>query len=922
MKAFCSSSLFLVFSIQGVFGTHLRGGQITFHLVDCASYTYEVTLTIYTNTQSPVAPGNGVLNFGDGSTMIVPGLSSTVIDGATFVGEAIFKVIHQFPSKSSFGVSYAEQNRNEGVTNMEDSGESLFFLESFIFVNGMCDQPMGFTIPPVDRACSQFVFTHNPGIVAPSEDSISYQLVAPLAGLNIPVAGFQYPNSPNFYAGNYQQANETHNGPATLQIDAEGTLAWDAPGNLGEYGLAIKVLQWKLIDSTWVNMGWVIRDMQILVEDCHGKRPFLLLPADLCVHPGDEVQQTIRGYDDDSYPVTIEVNTVDNFFSSPPQFLNNNKLQSTLPPYDTANVRVKWIISCDLVSAQPYKIIFKISNHLPNGRRLFLFQTWRVTVVGQPPTYQSLSLDVSKKALEIHWAPYPCLNAPTIEIYRRTDHDAATEAPCQPGIPRSWGFSKVGESSTYNFTDTHLAPGATYCYRLLAVYQTPHHAWSAASKDTCIGPLVIDAPVITTVSVNQTDKVQGSIAVKWTSPFEINRTLFSPPYEYAVQRTKDSLNYRTITETNLMDTTWVDSKLDVVDSLYGYRVIVYSPSSIAGKNPIDTSALAFYPRLNYQALTNGIKLTWDASVPWSNQTPRYPWHYIYRKEAGSSQFLLMDSVNVDTLAIPKGYEYFDFGTKPNFPLAPNRGYVYKAETQGVYGNPRIREPLQNFSNEIWAQPIDKTPPCAPAITVQTTPCETLINRSPCTLNIYKNTIRWALSECYENDVAFYKIFFMESSSSDTIFLAATSDSVYVHDLTNSVAGCYQVLAVDRSGNVGALSSKSCIENCTYLFMPNVMTVNADGMNETFPDLIDQSGKREPLTCPRFVKELSLQIFNRWGKEVFSAKGAPGETEWRGQDQNGNELSSGLYYYTAKVFFYGLSPEKQTQNFTGSVSLIR
>jgi|GEM_PF-2231643 len=902
------------------FGTHLRGGQITLRLLDCTSNTYEITLTLYTNTQAGVTPGGGTLNFGDGSSVVVPQLTSAIIDDTFSVGQAVYKIDHQFPSKSGFTISYGEQNRNAGIINIQNSVETLFYLESFIMANSACDQPMTFTIPPIDRACSKFIFSHNPGIVAPANDSISCQLVIPLAGLNTPITGFQNPNASNFYSGNYQQSNEAGSGPPTLQINADGTLLWDAPGELGQYDICIKVFQWKLIDSVWVNSAWVIRDMQILVEDCGASRPYLSLPPDLCVHPGQVIQQLIKGHDDNSNPVTIEVVTVDNFFSSPPQFVNSHKIQSTLAPNDTANIKVKWSISCDEVKPQPYKIIFKISNHLPNGSRLFSFQTWHITIVGQAPTCQSLALDVSKKSLKIQWNTYPCANASAMEIYRRVDHDAGATTECQAGIPRSWGFAKIGESSSNNFTDSHLAAGATYCYRLLAIYQGPNNAVSIASKDTCIGPLVIDAPVITNVSVNQTDKEQGIVIVKWTSPFEINRSLFPPPYQYVVQRTKDSVNYFTVA--NTMDTTMVDSKLDVTDSVYGYRIIVYSPTSIAGNNPIDTSALAFYPRLNYRPLANGIKLTWDAAVPWSNQSPRFPWHYIYRREIGTTKFVLMDSINVDTLTIPKGYVYYDFGVKPGYPLNANSVYVYKVVTQGVYGNPKIGEPLQNFSNETSAQPIDKIPPCAPQLNVQTTSCETLINSLPCAVNDYKINLGWTYPETCGNDIAYYKVFFMESITSDTALILTTTDLTFVHDRPNSLAGCYQVLAVDRSGNVGELSSKNCIENCTHIFLPNVITANGDGINETFPNLIDQTEKREPVKCPRFVKEISMQIFNRWGKEVFSIDGQPGAIEWRGLDQHGRELSSGVYYYSAKVFFYSLAPENESQNFTGSVSLFR
>ena len=130
------------------FGTHLRGGQITLRLLDCTSNTYEITLTLYTNTQAGVTPGGGTLNFGDGSSVVVPQLTSAIIDDTFSVGQAVYKIDHQFPSKSGFTISYGEQNRNAGIINIQNSVETLFYLESFIMANSACDQPMTFTIPP------------------------------------------------------------------------------------------------------------------------------------------------------------------------------------------------------------------------------------------------------------------------------------------------------------------------------------------------------------------------------------------------------------------------------------------------------------------------------------------------------------------------------------------------------------------------------------------------------------------------------------------------------------------------------------------------------------------------------------------------------------------------------------------------------
>ena len=53
-------------------------------------------------------------------------------------------------------------------------------------------------------------------------------------------------------------------------------------------------------------MGYVRRDMQILVDDCDNLRPDLILPPDTCVVAGTILDETILGIDPDNDDVKIE----------------------------------------------------------------------------------------------------------------------------------------------------------------------------------------------------------------------------------------------------------------------------------------------------------------------------------------------------------------------------------------------------------------------------------------------------------------------------------------------------------------------------------------------------------------------------------------------------------------------------------------
>jgi gliding motility-associated-like protein len=91
------------------------------------------------------------------------------------------------------------------------------------------------------------------------------------------------------------------------------------------------------------------------------------------------------------------------------------------------------------------------------------------------------------------------------------------------------------------------------------------------------------------------------------------------------------------------------------------------------------------------------------------------------------------------------------------------------------------------------------------------------------------------------------------------------------------------------------SSGSCIATATVLIVvedgltieiPNVFTPNNDGANDVFT--VKSTG----------VKEISLQIFNRWGEKLYAFSGS--KASWDGQTTNGANVPEGTYFYFVKV----------------------
>jgi len=277
-------------------------------------------------------------------------------------------------------------------------------------------------------------------------------------------------------------------------------------------------------------------------------------------------------------------------------------------------------------------------------------------------------------------------------------------------------------------------------------------------------------------------------------------------------------------------------------------------------------------------------------------------------------------------------------------LVDNEIYCYRIMTRGGYGNPRIKQPLNNFSQMICAQPGDTIPPCKlePPIrsTLDFVDCNDYFEKY-CSKDNYSNIIYWsrAVDASCRNDVRSYNVYAATTKGAEFALIAQNvRDTFYIDNNLLSFARCYKVSAVDISGNVGEMSEELCIDNCPYYELPNVFTPNADDYNDLFSAYslrnfdCGEEGDCIPaeikLKCARFVQSVTFTVYNRWGQEVFEYFGRVGsETnsiyiDWNGQDENARDLSSGIYYFVAEVVFDSVDPNNNTKTIKGWVHLIR
>jgi len=948
-------SLLLSVLHYDVLATHLRAGEITLQRVSCTGLTFRITITVYTDTGSPIKFGDGELNFGDGSNpLITPSIDNTLRpDLGPEVGTVSYTVEHTFAGPGKYTISYLEANRNAGILNMTNSVGTRFYVETQIIIDPFlgCSNTPRLLVPPIDKGCTGAAFYHNPGAFDPDGDSLSYELTIPKREKDANVFGYLDPNSKKFYDAiglNYGTANEDGSGPPTFSIDQTGTLLWDSPGAPGEYNVAFLIKEWRKINGIWINLGFVTRDMQIIIEDCLNQRPELQVPPDLCVEAGESVSIDVFGTDPDYDSVKIEAfSEVFSINPSPATFSPRPAIFQKTGPGQDAKLTFTWNTTCNHIQDQPYQVVFKVSDKSDKGPTLVQFKTWNIRVVGPAPKWQTAQVDLGTRTANLKWEDYACkANAVTMQIWRRVDQYVFDPPECVTGMPDYLGYSLIKEipiNSATTYSDNNngrgLSVGAAYCYRLVAVFPQPGGGESYVSKEICLPPILADAPVITNVTVDVTNRTNGQVTVKWRPPFEASIIQFPPPYTYEVQRAEGfsgDIKLTSVFPGRRPDTVWVDTGINTLETVFNYRVTAYASNGTR----VDVSPTASTVRLEANSQFLRIALSWNADVPWSNQTQDYPKHLIYRGPANATEgnILLIDSIDVNQYQ----FNYIDSGQYNNEPLKDTELYCYRVMTRGSYGNPRINEPLTNYSQIICAQPNDDEAPCTPQLAIEARDCEEYIQTASCGVNVYSNVLTWnrpADQKC-RDDIQKYKIYKAINTEGDFTELAMVADTFFVDSNLPSFAACYKISALDRAGNESDLSESFCFDNCPYYELPNVFTPNDDKCNDLFSAFSDRVASEvgedgqtpcgQDLNdlrkrCARFVLSVDFRVYNRWGKEIYNYQSGGERSiyiDWDGKDNNGKELAGAVYYYNAEVTFDAVDPSKQKQNIKGWVHLIR
>jgi gliding motility-associated-like protein len=112
---------------------------------------------------------------------------------------------------------------------------------------------------------------------------------------------------------------------------------------------------------------------------------------------------------------------------------------------------------------------------------------------------------------------------------------------------------------------------------------------------------------------------------------------------------------------------------------------------------------------------------------------------------------------------------------------------------------------------------------------------------------------------------------------------------YSFDQLNLISSCFAIQAIDSSGNASPLSPDYCVDNCPEFELPNIITLNDDGINDFFKAI-----------RVRQIKEIDLYVYDRWGNLVYKTKDP--YFQWNGNSIiTKQRVSEGTLFYICDVF---------------------
>jgi hypothetical protein len=266
------SAAFLLAGIvfTGANATHILGGQITATAVSNQNYSYQIKVTIYSDGGSPVTFSSFELDLGFGRTVYEQEILQhnwKALNDDSLVFVNTFLLNQTYPGPGEYLLYAREFNRTSYIVNMNNSVNTPFYMETKLLIDpltGNNSTPV-LADPLSFDANVKSSYVYNIGAIDPDGDSLSYALVVPKQTKEKFVDGYYAPHRLGISSA-APPAREDGTLPALLDFE-NGQLIWNAPAYGGSYAIAFQVKEWRKIEGTWKEIGYVTRDFTLLVQD-------------------------------------------------------------------------------------------------------------------------------------------------------------------------------------------------------------------------------------------------------------------------------------------------------------------------------------------------------------------------------------------------------------------------------------------------------------------------------------------------------------------------------------------------------------------------------------------------------------------------------------------------------------------------------
>ncbi len=843
-----------------IYATHNRAGEIVYkHL---GGYRYEVTIYTYTFTGSLANRDSLELDWGDNTKSYILRHQRNILPDS--YQQNIYSAVHTYPGVGTYILVMQDPNRNEDVKNIPNSVNVMFALKTILQINpliGSNSTPILYN-KPIDKATVNQIFKHNPAAYDPDGDSISYKMAECLQDKGLAINNFTLPMASK-----------------SITVDAiSGDLIWETPIEIGIYNVAMEIEEWR----KGIKISSIIRDIQIEVIETDNKPPYILEMSDLCVEADSLIKLLVTAKDPDNDYVYL--GATGGVFDLPINHATFPSIDFPIRGLASVTDTFVWKTCCEHIQQRDYTVVFKAFDDNPEIK-LTDYQNLNIKVVG--PATKIIQLEPTNASILVKWQKNRCPNVVAYKLYRKNNLDDFTPAECQTGMPESLGYELIKTITDINettFFDNNQGKGLTqgfiYCYRIVCEFTDGSEGYVSNRK---CAKLEEGLPIMTQVTVKETDKEKGIIHLEWQKPNNLDIITIPGPYQYNLFYSQDltgEFYTGPIIVDGLDNTTYNDTLINTKDSARIYKLSLLNKDLINNDwntvgPPSIASSVFLYTYPGGQKAT----LKYEANVPWQNDS-----FVVYRQNPDTKIF--------DSIAWTKTNTFVDYN------LTNGQEYCYKVKSIGHYTLDYLPNPIENFSQISCVIPKDVIPPCPISFDV----------KSQCAEEY--NLITWQIivDSCLY-DTKKVLIYYSNQYNGEMKLLKEVEDPkdfMFKHYPELSLAGCYTITGIDEAGNEGTKPEKICVDNCTYYNLPNIFTPNQDNEND----------KYHPILPYKFVEKINLQIYNRWGTLVFTTEDP--DIDWDGKDMTtGQKVSDGIYYYICDVYEQRLMG-LQVRNITGFI----